>query len=269
VRERARRLLAEGSVSVVIGYTEQDGGGTAPHFVTREEDCDQLVFNERCFANLTTYLTKSEVKALGRPAIVSKGCDNRALNALIREERVRREDVHVVGVECPGMDKAVCVWCDHHAPVTFDGDLIPSDTSASPPGSREDPTDGMSAEERWDYWMGEFSRCIRCYACRQICPTCHCTRCLAEMNQPQWIDSSPTPRGNLTWGLIRAFHQVGRCVECGECERACPMDIPLSRLTRGVRELMRERFGDVPGIDAEALSPLASYREDDEEDFFQ
>lgn len=269
VRERARQALTNGTVGVVIGYTDLGEGRTGATFVTKPEDCGRLIFNDQCFSNLTTYLTKPEVKALGKPAIVSKGCDNRAINILIREERLKREDVHIIGVECPGMDKAVCVWCDHHAPVMFDGDLIPPDTQAPEPQPRVDPTEGMSAEERWDHWMGEFSRCIRCYACRQVCPVCHCTRCFAEKNQPQWIDSSPTPRGNLTWNLVRAFHLAGRCVECGECERACPMDIPLSQLSAGMHHLMEERFGAVAGMDAETLAPLASFREDDKEDFFK
>jgi len=269
VRERARQVLADGTASVVIGYTELGEGRTSPVFVTSPEEIDRLVFNDECFVNLTGYLIKPEVKALGKPAIVSKGCDNRAINILIRESRLSREDVHVIGVECPGMEKSVCVWCDHHAPVMFDGDLIPPDSPAPDPEPREDPTKGMTAEERWDHWMGEFSRCIRCYACRQVCPVCHCTRCLAEKNQPQWIDSSPTPRGNLTWNLVRAFHLAGRCVECGECERACPMDIPLSQLSAGMRELIAERFGNVPGMDAETVAPLASFREDDQEDFFK
>ncbi len=268
LQQRARQLLADGTVNVVIGYTEIADGQTAPIFAQREAECDRLVFNDRCFVNLTTYLTKPEVRALGPAAIVSKGCDNHAINMLVRERRVERGDVHVIGVECPGMDKAVCAPCDQHRPVTFDGDLIPADTAPSP-SETSDPTDGMGAEARWDFWMGEFARCIRCYACRQVCPLCHCTRCIADMNQPQWIDASPTPRGNLMWNITRAFHMAGRCVECGECERACPMDIPLSRLSDGVRDLMRERFGAVPGRDAETPAPLASFREDDQEDFFK
>ncbi len=286
--EKARRLLSDGTVKVVIGYEVRANGETTPVFIRCAEDCERLVFNDRCYANLTGYLTKPEVRALGRPAIVSKGCDNRAINVLINEARVRREDIYILGVECPGMDKPVCAWCERPAPTDFD-DLIPADKPKAPAGvSAVEPSsagaaaagesgesgelaalDSMSPEERWDYWMSEFSRCIRCFACRQICPICHCKRCMAEKNQPQWIDSSPHPRGNLKWNLIRAFHQTGRCVECGECERACPMGIPLSRLSRGIRELTREKFAFTPGIDPKTAPPLASFREDDQEDFFQ
>lgn len=268
LQEKARRILADGVADVVIGYEVLADGRTAPAFITRPEDCHRLVFDERCYANLTGYLTKPEVKEMGRAAIVSKGCDNRAVNVLIREAQLQRENLYILGVECPGMDKAVCSWCEQTSPVTYD-DLIPAASPALSSTPPESPLDSMTPQERWDYWMGEFSRCIRCYACRQVCPICHCKRCLAEKNQPQWIDTSLHPRGNLSWNLVRAFHMVGRCVECGECERACPMNIPLHQLSRGIRELVRDGFQFVPGKDTETVPPLGDYREDDKEDFFR
>jgi formate dehydrogenase subunit beta len=266
--EKARRLLTDGTATVIIGYERLADGRVAPAFVTRPEDCDRLVFDEQCYANLTNYLIKPEVRELGRAAIISKGCDNRAINVLIREARLKRDEIYIVGVECPGMDKAICAWCDQKSPVTYD-DLIPAATPPPPPNPPTDPLESMNPEQRWEYWMAEFSRCIRCYACRQVCPICHCKRCLAEKNQPQFIDSSPHPRGNLVWNLTRAFHMVGRCVECGECERACPMEIPLHRLSHSMRALVREGFEFVPGMDTETPPPLGDYREDDKEDFFQ
>lgn len=268
IRERARQLLADGAVKVVIGYTRVGENGSGATFVSKSEDCDRLVFDETCYTNLTTYLTRPEVKALGRPAIVSKGCDNRSLNLLLSEKKVRREDLHIIGAECPGMDKTVCAWCDHHRPVNFD-DLVAADRAPEPAEAAPDPTAGMEPKERWDYWMGEFSRCIRCYACRTVCPTCYCPQCLADKNQPQGIDCTPLSRGNLAWQLSRAFHHVGRCVECGECERACPMEIPLLQFMSGMQQLVRDKFGVEPGEKPDTVSPLGTYREDDKEDFFR
>ena len=84
---------------------------------------------------------------------------------------------------------------------------------------------------------------MRCYACRQVCPLCFCERCVADKSRPQWIETAPHPRGNLAWHLTRALHLAGRCVGCGECERACPAGIPLALLNRKVPQVVEERFG--------------------------
>lgn len=267
LRTKARELLQQETVSVVIGYEKDSRGKSTPAFVTRPEDCDKLIFDETCYHNLAGYLLKPEVKQLGRPAIVVKGCDSRAVNQLITESRLKREDITIIGVECPGMDKAVCVWCEQHTPVVYD-ELIAAENPVTKAEPVVDPLMELSDEERWQYWLDQFSKCIKCYACRQVCPICHCPQCLAEKNIPQWIDSSPHPRGNLKWNLIRAFHLAGRCVECGECERACPMNIPLSRLSASMKEMLKEKFGSTPGMDAESRSVLTTFNENDEEDFF-
>lgn len=268
VRETARKLLAEGTVKVVIGYTRSGAGQSAPAFVSKPDDCGRLIFDESCYVNLTRYLTKPEVKALGRPAIVSKGCDNRSVNLLLSEKKIKREDVHIIGVECPGMDKTVCTWCDHHKPVNCD-DLIPADHAPAGLARAAGPAADMTPAQRWDYWMGEFSRCIRCYACRVVCPVCYCPQCLADKNLPQGIDSAPLARGNLAWQLVRAFHHAGRCVECGECERACPMEIPLMHFMTGMQDVVRGKFACQPGESPTAAAPLGTYSEDDKEDFFR
>jgi len=255
-------------VNAVIGYEGDRAGKRVPVFVTKPEDCSRLIFDEKCYQNLATYLFKPEVKDFGKIGVVAKGCDSRAINVLIREARVKREDIYIIGVACPRMDKATCTACEQLEPVVYDV-LIPSDVAPVNVQPVNDPTATMSAEEKWEHWMNEFSRCIKCYACRQICPICHCTRCIAEKNRPQWIDSSPHPRGNLKWNMIRAFHMMGRCIECGECERACPMNIPLVSFSEPLKKVIRENFESIPGMDHESPSPLADFKEDDKEDFFK
>ena len=42
--------------------------------------------------------------------------------------------------------------------------------------------------------------------------------------------------------LVRAVHMAGRCIDCGLCEDACPVDIPLRLLYRKVNEVVVNIF---------------------------
>lgn len=97
---------------------------------------------------------------------------------------------------------------------------------------------------------------------------CCCDRCIADMNQPQWLDTSAHPLGNFAWNITRAFHLAGRCINCGECERACPVDIPLMTLNRFLARQVRDHFdGYLAGYDTDDYQPFASYKPDDNESF--
>ena len=80
----------------------------------------------------------------------------------------------------------------------------------------------------------QWDKCIRCYACRQACFGCYCTECVAEQLEPTWQSIAINAREKQFFLLMRAYHLAGRCVECNECERACPMSIPLHLLNRKV-----------------------------------
>jgi formate dehydrogenase subunit beta len=124
-----------------------------------------------------------------------------------------------------------------------------------------------SSEERWDYFSTELSRCIRCNACRQACPTCWCKECFAEQTDLKWIGVGNTPSDAMIFQIIRVFHQAGRCVECDACYRACPMHIDLRLYTKKIVKDVEDIFGYLPAFDAEALPPLATFG-DEQCDFF-
>jgi len=127
--------------------------------------------------------------------------------------------------------------------------------------------EAQSAREKWAFWQGKFNSCIRCYACRNVCPMCYCEECILDKTNPTWIQRSVNISENTSFQLARAFHLAGRCVECGECERVCPVNIPLSRLNRKLVKEVREQFGFEPGVDPEAKPLLVGYRPNDKEDF--
>ncbi|HVO37754.1 MAG TPA: 4Fe-4S dicluster domain-containing protein [Spirochaetia bacterium] len=125
----------------------------------------------------------------------------------------------------------------------------------------------LPVEERWKKFSTEMSRCIRCYACRQACPTCYCTECFAETNSPAWVGVTTELTDTMIFHLIRVFHQAGRCVECDACVRACPEGIDLRPFTKKIAADVRAMFGFTPGFDVETPPPLVTFAEDDGQDF--
>ena len=261
-------MLTDGTVKVVIGY-----GARGPIFVTKPEDAARLVWNETCFANLTTYLKRKEVQALGKPAIVLKGCDERALVVLEKESQVDRAEVHTIGMACNGMSQPKCEACDTRQTRFADETIAGGDgTAPAPTAGRYAGIDALlqkSPEERLAFWTAEFDRCLKCYACRQVCPMCYCERCLADKNRPQAIDTSPHRIGNFAWHISRAIHLAGRCVGCDECTRACPAGIDLRLLNLALARAAESKFGYRAGMDP-AVEPLVgAYSLKDKEEFIR
>ncbi|MFB3825865.1 MAG: 4Fe-4S dicluster domain-containing protein [Bryobacteraceae bacterium] len=266
LREAARRLLAEGKVQVVIGWGESG----RPVFVKRPEDANKLAWNHRCFANLTVYLKRKEVRALGKPALVVKGCDERALVVLEQEAQVERSGVYVIGVACDGVSSPKCAACQVRKP-RF-ADVIIGEPAAGPAGAAESALGALlrlSRPERFAYWKAEFARCTRCYACRQVCPLCYCERCVADKNRPVAIDTSATLKGNFAWHITRAFHLAGRCVQCGECSRVCPAGIKLGLLNRTLARAADQCFGYRAGMDPDSPPVIGAWSPRDKEDFIR
>jgi formate dehydrogenase subunit beta len=123
--------------------------------------------------------------------------------------------------------------------------------------------------ERWEFWKNELSRCIRCYACRNVCPACFCQRCFVEETEPQWALPVPRWQDNLIFQIVRNIHVAGRCTDCGECERACPVRIPLRSLTREMYDIVDELFHFKSGMDKEALPLMTHYEQEEAEDLFR
>jgi formate dehydrogenase (coenzyme F420) beta subunit len=156
-----------------------------------------------------------------------------------------------------------CATCATPQPVVEDVRL---GTFATAVPEREDPyaqqvaeIEAMSPAERRAYWEAAFSRCIRCYACRQVCPICSCGRCTADETQPQWIARSTLGNENELFLTLRAYHLAGRCTLCGACQRACPMDLPLMRLNAKMAREVAEMFAHAAGTDPDSGPPLARF----------
>ncbi len=122
--------------------------------------------------------------------------------------------------------------------------------------------DAMSLDQRFSFWKGEMERCLRCYACRNACPLCVChDHCIAETRDPHFITQEGTVREKIFFQNIHAMHLAGRCTGCGECQRACPVGIPILALRQQTARVIAELFdGYTAGSDSEAVPPLLCYQ---------
>ncbi len=127
--------------------------------------------------------------------------------------------------------------------------------------------ENKSSEERWQITVDEYSKCIRCYACRNVCPSCYCSECFVDHNDPQWIGKTPEVTDNIIFHLVRNLHLAGRCVDCGACVSACPVNLNLRLLNKKVEKEMKERFGYTAGLDINEKPAMATHCENEKQDF--
>lgn len=127
--------------------------------------------------------------------------------------------------------------------------------------------EAMTPEERFAFFRNELSRCIRCNACRNVCPACTCEKCVFD-NDASGIAqkaASDSFEENM-FHIIRAFHVAGRCTDCGECSRVCPQNIPLHLLNRKFIKDINELYGNYQaGENIGNRSPLTDYTQSDAE----
>ncbi len=275
LRRRARELLAAQEVAMVIGYRAGKRPGTAvPAFITRHEDTDKLIFNDRCGTNLAAYLPR--VPKTAKVAIVAKGCDSRSIVTLLKEKQITRSRLVILGVGCSGIKvngqlSDSCTTCEYPNPVVFDemvGEEAAKWSSDQAVGCLAD-FERLSPDERWQSLMDDVRRCIRCYACRQVCPNCYCPTCFVDTNNPQWVGRTTADSDNMLFHLMRALHMAGRCVECGTCHRACPMGIDLMKFNRKVARIAKDRFGAVAGLNPDEPPALAAFDPNDRQEFIK
>ena len=290
IQGEAHRILSEGLVAAGVGYAAARRKGSAqPVVVTRADDTGKLIFSAACVNNLAVYLTKAkkEIPKSGKIGIVVKGCDLKALVGLMGESQLKREDLYLIGVPCAGVlastihpDTALtadtiapkCRECDAHLPLGCD--FVPARQPVTPELEKHYSAEiarleAMTPAERWAYWKEQFKKCIKCYACRQVCPFCFCEQCLCDRNKPQMVETTPRPAGNFAWHIVRAMHLAGRCAGCAECERVCPMDIPLNLLNRKMAKELKELYGHEAGFEVREKGPLATYDEKDDQSFIK
>ncbi|HEY5511986.1 MAG TPA: hypothetical protein VIK10_13265 [Prolixibacteraceae bacterium] len=263
LRERAAALLSEGTVSLIIGY-EEGTKRPRPLFCRDSQTAQKLIFDSRCFHNLAVYITKKELVGKERFAVTATISSLRSIMQLYVENQLNEDQVLILTVDPTGELKEF---------VTFEEISAYVQQFELKRGEREQvilsKIEAMNREERWKFWMEEMSQCVKCYACRAACPLCYCSKCVVEVNRPQWINPWPAPLANMEWHINRAMHMVGRCTACGACGDACPVGIPIDLITRKMMEDLAPEFDYIPGFPVKKGNALSTWKLDDREQFIR
>ncbi|MGE5373262.1 MAG: 4Fe-4S dicluster domain-containing protein [Solirubrobacterales bacterium] len=290
-RQVAARLLKDGTVDRIVGWVKGDEPYiSAPAVIDSAEAAERLVFDEFCIHDLANVLLEHR-DGHDKFGVFVKGCDSRGVVRLLQDKAFARERLYLIGIPCSGQkdpnqylitesgigrsaitDLAPkCVSCQVPNPVLYD-EMIGENQSARSDErfAQLEITEAMSPDERYAFFTREFEKCIRCYACRNICIACNCRTCIFDETRPQWVGRASDPVNNILYQIIRANHVAGRCVECGECERACPAGIPLMLFNRRLIKDVDRFFGPYQAgmsLEDDARPPLSRYSVDDPDEF--
>jgi len=159
-----------------------------------------------------------------------------------------------------------CINCKSKKHVAYD-ELMGEDGEVldSARFSQVEELEKMSEDERYAFWQNELSRCIRCNACRNVCPACTCEKCVFD-NPESGVENKAASDSfeEKMFHIIRAFHVAGRCTDCGECSRVCPQNIPLHLLNRKFIKDINEFYGEYQaGAVVGSRAPLVDYKLED------
>jgi len=257
---------------------------TYAYSLSQEVDGKIGIILKPCDVKSIIQLLSEELISRERIKIIAVGCsgviDYKKIQKEIKGSKIISATVEHENIEINTLNKRFnlklmdfyadkCYWCDiYDNPPVYD-EYIESDVKLSVKSKSKyediNNIEKLSLEETFLFWEKEFNHCIRCYACRNICPLEVCKdRCITQLDEPYWQSQRITLKECKFFQLIRVFHLAGRCVECGECERACPMNIPLLKLMKKVNKEIERLFDYKPGLNIESKPPLLTFEKIEE-----
>ena len=285
ILERVRALMSEGVADRVLGWEAGESAYDRTPAFFNSENLDNLKYDSFCGCNVSKYLVaempkEGKVIALIKPCdsySLNQLCTEHRVNrekvfalgvgcrGKIDVEKLRAmgvkgitdiaEDGDMLKVTTLYGEKTVarkdalldkCLSCKGKEHKGVDEVIGESEeTTVGDKFGMVAKLEAMTPDERFAFWRSELSKCIRCNACRNVCPACSCVKCVVDNPNTGVANKAAADdfEENM-FHIIRAFHVAGRCTDCGECSRVCPQGIPLHLLNRKFIKDINELYGD-------------------------
>lgn len=254
VKDTVRQLLETDEIKGFLGLAEKHGH-VAPHLFQQGDSLDNMVLGDRKRPGDSRYPLNKYLINIHRAypeevfGVLVRGCDDRGLQTLYTWNQLDPKKVVTVGIACP-QELAEACECAEPFPDTF----VAGEKAEPVKNNSVAEVDALVLSEKFSYWMDEFVKCIKCYGCSNICPMCFCNDCSLKCDD--LVKRGELPPEIPVFHHTRAMHMVGRCIDCGLCEEACPSNIPLRTLYKKVNSIMEEQFDFKTGVQRGKRSPL-------------
>lgn len=267
IRNYCEELINSGKVEGILGVFFDDVN-YFPYFFTKKEELDNLCVDKKyLLSNTVKPLRESLVHVLQEKmpnkkiGVLSRGCDERALFELAKRGQINIDNIEIIGYSCTREQAEICT-CP-----------TPYPTKNLKFGEK---VEGVVDHKRWQefsklnlegkraFWEKEFSKCIKCFGCRNACPVCFCKECLME--DRKFTKGGELPVEIPSFHFVQRYHHTAQCIECGECELVCPMDIPLRLISQVLLRQIKELYDYTPGMDPKQECPLYTIKEERNEE---
>jgi len=252
---KVKKLLEEGRVHGVFAYKTVNGS-PFPWLFTREnmEELEPWKPFKARYPMAKLLLMEARQHPGNTYGVVARGCEERAVYELFKWNQLQPRQVVVLGQACT---EELARYCECWKP-SPDHLEFGEPAEGTPRSRRVEEIREKPGQERLDWWLSHFNRCIKCFGCRDVCPVCFCTECSLE--HQALIPAGALPPDS-SFHLVRAVHMAGRCIDCGLCEEVCPAKIPLRALYKRVNALVEDIFDYKTGL-PDGKSPFSMLGEE-------
>lgn len=221
LRQVASELLSSGKVDLVLGYKKGElPFQSVPFAAKTEEDAQKLIFDYFCYNPLSKYLLDDMYKGKN-VAIILKGCDYRGLKLMLDENRLNRENLYLIGVDCPGTINRKKLQQQGQAPLEelnleFKSDALLIEKN------------GEKAEVAYEKLLSPYCLCCELSSPDQVdtkLSTDESRRLVDKKynRQESFVDINKIERMSPQQRFEYWEKQLSKCKRCYSCRNACPV----------------------------------------------